>query len=362
MLLTLSTAAVGLVVRPATLPSATAPSRLCGVRATAASTETPLASLRDLADQYDAFLLDQFGVIHDGKTAYEGAVDAVSELQRLKKKIVIISNSSRRKSDTLARLRSMGFGPLEDDAETSDLPPISVVTSGDLVWEGLSAAAAPPFGDLGLRCTVFGNGDDDEEYVRTCGRVAVPIEEADFILARGLFTMFGTGPDLLRNPFSDYSPEAEEACLRAALARKPGGLPLLVANPDTVRPDGKDSPMPGLLAARYAAMGATDIRLVGKPHPLIYEACRAQLVSAGLPPGEARVAAVGDSLHHDVLGAAANELDSIFICGGVHYRELDVPQAAAVPPKADALRALLDGFAAEHDGCAPTHSLAGFRL
>ena len=88
-----------------------------------------------------------------------------------------------------------------------------------------------------------------------------------------------------------------------ALARKPGGLPLLVANPDLVRPDGKDSPMPGRLAQRYEAMGAKDIRLVGKPHPLIYEACRAKVDAAGLASG-ARIAAVGDSLHHDVLGAA----------------------------------------------------------
>ena len=60
----------------------------------------------------------------------------------------------------------------------------------------------------------------------------------------------------------------------------PGGLPLLVANPDTTRPDGKDSPMPGLLAARYRAMGATDIRMVGKPHELIYDACRKELAAA----------------------------------------------------------------------------------
>ena len=120
--------------------------------------------------------------------------------------------------------------------------------------------------------------------------------------------------------------------------------------------------MPGLLAARYEAMGATDIRPVGKPHPLIYEACRAQLAIAGIDAAGARVAAVGDSLHHDVLGASQNGVDSVFICGGVHYRELEVPQAAAVPPAADKLAALLATFASEHGGCTPTHALAGFRL
>lgn len=266
-----------------------------------------LTSLQHVADQYDAFLLDQFGVIHDGKNAYDGAVDAVTKLQRAGKKIVIISNSSRRRSDTVARLKSMGFGPCDDGIEGDADPPIdgihpiSVVTSGDLVFQGLGAVqSSPPFEDLGMRCFVFGNGDDDEDYVREAGKVAAPIDKADFILARGLFSMLGAGPDLLWEPSAPYSLEAESAVLQLALERRPGGLPLLVANPDEVRPDGRDSPMPGQLAKRYREMGASDLRLVGKPHSLIYKECELMLKRAGF--AQARVAAVGDSLHHD--GAA----------------------------------------------------------
>ena len=120
--------------------------------------------------------------------------------------------------------------------------------------------------------------------------------------------------------------------------------------------------MPVQLAARYAAMGATDIRLVGKPHPLIYEACQQKLNAAGFGGGAARVAAVGDSLHHDVLGAARNGVDSVFICSGVHCVELGVPQAQAVPPEAAKLEALLAAFAEETGGIAPTHTLAAFRI
>ncbi len=120
--------------------------------------------------------------------------------------------------------------------------------------------------------------------------------------------------------------------------------------------------MPGQLAQRYKEMGGTDIRLVGKPHPLIYNACNAQLEAAGVDTANARVAAVGDSLHHDVLGAHRNGVDSIFICGGVHYGELGVPQAQNVPPEGERLAALLDGFAEETGGIRPTHSLAGFAL
>ena len=51
-------------------------------RCCAAGAPLKTGSLLSIADQYDALLLDQFGVIHDGKVAYEGAVDAVTELQR----------------------------------------------------------------------------------------------------------------------------------------------------------------------------------------------------------------------------------------------------------------------------------------
>lgn len=205
-----------------------------------------LSSVEQLVDQYDAFLLDQFGVIHDGKRAYPGAVDAVSLLQRSGKKVVIISNSSRRKGDTIKRLLSMGFGPCEAEGSGSgsgsigskqdEKVPISVVTSGDLVWQGLrDERARQPFEDLGIRCFVFGNGEDDEEYVHSCGKVPSPISQADFILARGLFSMLGAGPDLLTKPAIDYTPDREAAALQAAMMRRPGGLPLLVANPDEAR-------------------------------------------------------------------------------------------------------------------------------
>ena len=241
-----------------------------------------LGSLLDVCESYDCLLLDQFGVIHDGTTAYDGAVSAVSELQRRGKKIVIISNSSRRRGDTVARLRQMGFAISDDD----------VVTSGDLVFEGLRAgvdAPRPPFDGLGMRCFVFGNGADDEQYVRDAGRVAAPVESADFILARGLFSMLGAGPDLLRQPSADYTAEAEAKVLAAAMARTPGGLPLLVANPDLTRPDGNDSVRDA--SPNGTGVGAADIRSsASRIRSSTRRAVR--LAASGIEGG--RIAAVGD--------------------------------------------------------------------
>jgi len=115
--------------------------------------------------------------------------------------------------------------------------------------------------------------------------------------------------------------------------------------------------MPGQLARRYQAMGALDVRMVGKPHGLIYQACRSQ---PGVAAG-ARMLGIGDSLPHDVLGAYAAGIDSAFVCSGVHYRELGVAQASDQIPEGNKLAKLLAEFDQEH-GCAPTHVLSAFRL
>lgn len=95
-------------------------------------------------------------MIHDGKVAYEGAVLAVAHVQARGTKVCIISNSSRRKSDTIARLRGMGFGPFDGDGAEGGVQPISVVTSGDLVWEGLRRAADGAPGEAQVNSKLWG--------------------------------------------------------------------------------------------------------------------------------------------------------------------------------------------------------------
>ena len=45
------------------------------------------------ADRYEGFLLDQWGVIHDGRRALPEAVAALAELKRRNKRLVVLSNS-----------------------------------------------------------------------------------------------------------------------------------------------------------------------------------------------------------------------------------------------------------------------------
>ena len=89
----------------------------------------------------------------------------------------------------------MGFGPCEDPsgggmAATDGVPPIGVITSGDLVWEGLhesskQSSGAPPFDGLGIRCFVFGNGAGASSTVVHHGHSRTNAHSAALIVADG---------------------------------------------------------------------------------------------------------------------------------------------------------------------------------
>eukprot|EP00968_Pinguiococcus_pyrenoidosus_P015692 scaffold1461_cov253-Pinguiococcus_pyrenoidosus.AAC.26 len=179
-----------------------------------------LPGFLSVAKAYDAFLLDQFGVIHDGKNAYAGAPETLSALLCLGKRVVILSNSSRRKADAETKLAEMGFPEVTD-----------ILTSGETAWRLLHDRPGAPFDEaLGRRCVVFGNADEDDEYVASAGLSMASVEDADFLLARGLFCVRDASED------QEYRQERAREILEVAKRRS---LPMVVANPDYVRPDGK---------------------------------------------------------------------------------------------------------------------------
>ncbi|MGF1594815.1 MAG: TIGR01459 family HAD-type hydrolase [Kiloniellaceae bacterium] len=252
-----------------------------------------------LASRFDAFLLDQFGVLHDGTAVYPGVVACLEALKEAGKRVVILSNSGTRRDPNRARLSRLGIpGNLYDD----------IVTSGEATRAYLEAAAAellPPGRAAPLRCLPLG-GTAERAILEGLAVVeATTVAEADFLLVAS----FGQAPP---------SPEVFDAILREAKRR---GLALVCANPDVkgVSPAGL-IPAPGALAAAYEAEGGRTV-YIGKPHPLIYRQVLAGL--APLPPG--RMLAVGDSLDHDIAGAAGVGLAAALVIGGIHREELGDP-------------------------------------
>lgn len=254
------------------------------------SAATPLVGVSQLADRYDAFLVDQWGVLHDGHSAFGEAIDVMRRLHDAGKQLIILSNSSRRAVTTRENLLRMDIDPALFDG---------YATSGEEVWRALHERTDAFYRSLGTRCLVLQWRRDDHFFDGLDLEPVDDIDSAEFIL------LLGTE----RDRFPEY-----ETILRRAVER---GIPLVCANGDfvSITPEGELVQCPGVLARRFEALGG-QVRWHGKPTPAVY-----RMALDGVAPA-ARVLAIGDSLHHDVGGAIAAELDSLFISDGIHRPEL----------------------------------------
>ena len=281
--------------------------------------------VRSFLDRYDAFILDQWGVLHDGAQPYAAALDCLQRLHALGKGIAVLTNSGKRAATNRRLLLGMGF-PLE----FFDV----LVSSGEVAWSHLKERTDPMFAGLGRRCVFFSRGHDEFFLNGLDLDVVERAEEADFVLA--------TGTDSPEKSLSDYLPVLETAARRK--------LPMVCANPDLVAPQGDSFVFsPGSLARHYEDLGGT-VRYLGKPHPEVYDACLAELEVTD----RSRVIAVGDSLLHDVAGALARGLDSAFVAGGIHAEALGVRPGET--PTDERLHALF-----EETGVHPTRVLPLFQ-
>jgi HAD superfamily hydrolase (TIGR01459 family) len=252
-----------------------------------------LTGVSKLLGRYDGFILDQWGVLHDGVTPYAGARDCVRRLHEAGKHIVVLSNTGQSAERNLRLMQAMGFEPDWFDR---------FVGAGEDARAALAERREPFHRGLGRRCYAFTRGGNASLIEGIGLDVVGRVEEAEFLAVIGI--------DSPRLGVSDYEP-----MLQAGIAR---GLPMVCANPDIVRvsPAGTVA-APGALARRYEALGGS-VFYHGKPYPAIYATCLRAL--AACPPG--RVIAIGDSIEHDVLGAERAGLACAFIAGGIHAGEL----------------------------------------
>lgn len=271
-----------------------------------------------LADEFDIFLLDQWGVIHDGVDLHPGALEAMQKLAAADKKTVILSNSGKRASDSHGRLDSLGV-----DRSLY----LEIITSGELVYKNLAMRTDPFYAALGKRFLMFA-WDTNRGIVEGTGFEEVgEIGDADFILCAGTD----------QQDLSWYDPFLEEGLAR--------GLPMICANPDrvSVQPDGSLKICPGAIAEVYERRGGK-VRWHGKPTREVYEMCGE--IAGGLD----RAIGVGDSLIHDIKGASDAGIASLLILGGIHSEEVERP---LTPQGIDAL--------AGKYGARPTHAADLFK-
>lgn len=286
---------------------------------------TSIDGLQQIADQYEGYIVDLWGVLHDGVTAFPAAVDAARNLKAQGGRILILSNAPRRASEVAQRCLELGIDQSCYHA---------LLSSGEDAWQNLNTRLDPWYARLGRICYHLGPERDHGMRDGLGLDFTSDPAEADFVL--------NTGGLHAEDTIAAYQPIID-ACLAQ-------DLPMVCANPDLeVIRGGRREICAGAVAGRYAELGGK-VRYHGKPHPPIYESAMRLL---GLTnPG--KVLCIGDSLRTDIAGASASGMASLWVLDGIHAESLGLKDGRL--PDAERLEAASVAQGQRPDYAIPTLS------
>ncbi|AZO52768.1 MULTISPECIES: TIGR01459 family HAD-type hydrolase [unclassified Mesorhizobium] len=241
-----------------------------------------------LAQRFQVFLLDQFGVLHDGQAPYPGAVAALSTLKRAGKTVVLISNSGKRAKPNEDRLLKLGF-----EAGSWD----HFVSSGEVAWRRFHDMAAAGVLRSGTKCLLISRDDDRSAIDGLPFALTGAGEDAELVLI--------SASEGDRHDLDHY-----RRLLAPAAARQ---VPCFCTNPDRIMLTAVGPRFgAGEIADLYENLGGSVTR-IGKPFPAIFDAA---LALAG-EPERGSVVCVGDSVEHDIAGGNGVGIATTLVLGGI---------------------------------------------
>ncbi len=249
-----------------------------------------IKSIEEIIDDYDNFIIDQWGVMHDGTFGYDHAFNSINILNSNNKNLFIISNSSKRSKSSIDRLPKLGFKKKSF---------INTVTSGEMIWQLLKKKF---LGDNNTKNCFHIYDEEKEDGLDFRNGLnfnfVEKVEEADLILAC--------------TPFINLQPIDYIPLLEVAYKKE---ITMYCANPDfeTVESNSNNNVFcMGAIGEIYKKMGGNVI-LKGKPDVSIYDETTNKINLE-----KKRTLAIGDSLFHDIQGANNFEIDSVLVKSGIH--------------------------------------------
>ena len=241
-----------------------------------------LNNLSDIDNHYDVFLIDLWGVIHNGIAAFDNVIPVLQSLKQKKKMVFFITNAPRRSFVISQQLEDFGIEQKLYD---------KIISSGELTWLSIK-----------------------EKYQKkNCFIIGPP---RDFHLVEGLDISVvdkDSNVDIILNtgPWGDDDCLENYKDLLNSLAKKKSHM--ICSNPDKTVVRGENFMIcAGLLAEYYEKIGGK-VEYYGKPYKQIYEHC-----FNFFEKKNTRVLAIGDSLENDIKGANALNFDSLLITDGIH--------------------------------------------
>jgi len=240
---------------------------------------TQLGGISEVVDQYDALIVDLWGVAIDGKRAFASAVECLHRWRDQGGVVAFVSNTSRCADNLTQLLDSLGV-----DVECYD----RLLSSGELAYRDLlqHAGTYKTFVQLGSA--------NDTEWLTQCGMTAVADPQAADVVV-------GTGV---------ISPRELKTCVEQLHLARDLDLPMICANPDREVLIGTERWIgAGVMADVYDELNGSVVRY-GKPEAAIYTACSDD---ARFADSEG-VLAIGDSLATDIAGGVRVGLDTALVC------------------------------------------------
>lgn len=252
-------------------------------------------SIESLADRYDLFLIDLWGVVYDGTQIYPEVNSCLNKLLLQNKKIVFLSNSPKLNLTVKENLAAAGLNLNSQ---------YFILSSGEFASKQLNKTAA-----LQQQQVYFIGPSSHQDFkdhlnlnytqtIANCDMMIVSGFEANYVL-------------------DDYA-----LSLDLARERK---LTMHCINPDKFAIVGEHKiPCAGLIADKYQQLGG-DVIFYGKPYLPIYESLYHNF---NIP--KERIVAIGDSLMADIQGAENFNIDSLLILSGIHAQEIDFEPRTSV--------------------------------
>ncbi|KAI6220812.1 NipSnap protein K02D10.1 [Aphelenchoides fujianensis] len=269
----------------------------------------------ELFAAYDTVLFDADGVLWLGDVVVPGAVEAIDQLMRAGKQVLMITNNSTKTAAQFAsKLEKLGF---------SSINGTNVVSSGFVAMEALGGnprkdelpvyligtrELAEMLQSVGVRS--IGVGPDHlENYVQDGFLMDVPLEQRVFAVVTSFDSHFNyvklmKAANYLKDPTVEFYSTNDDLTY-------PGSVPGVVV------------PGAGSSAVPVRAVSGRESTIFGKPHSAMFEYIRRRFK---IDPK--RTLMVGDRLDTDILFGNRNRIDTLLVLTGIHSLA-DVQQAEA---------------------------------
>ena len=241
-----------------------------------------IEGLRSIADKYELFYVDIWGVVHNGINVHQNAISAIKEILKLKKDIVLLTNAPRPNKNVRDFCEKLGM-----DKTLSRY----VFTSGEAAIKYLKKNL---YSDKFFHVGPPRDFDLFEDFKKN--RTS-DINDAAYLLCTGLFDEQKT--DL--NYYKDI--------LESSISKK-----MICTNPDLVVDKGEKRELcAGSVAIVFEKMGGNVIYF-GKPYPEVY--------NQSIDNTNKKTLSIGDNLNTDIKGANFLNFDSLIISNGIHKNEI----------------------------------------